>query len=69
MKSLSYYVPFGKKEDNEMITAKAKANLQKLAQLINICSFLIQKKVYLLPRKPKQQQAEKKWVREVPVSN
>jgi hypothetical protein len=59
MKSLSYYVPFGKKEDNEMITVKAKANLQKLAQLINICSFLIQKKIYLPARKPKQQQAEK----------
>jgi len=48
MKSFSYHLPFGKKEDYEMMIADA--NVQKLAQLINICSFLMQKKIYLLAR-------------------
>jgi hypothetical protein len=48
MKSFSYHLPFGKKEDYEMMIADA--NVQKLAQLINICNSLMQKKIYLLAR-------------------
>ncbi len=48
MKSFSCHMPFGKKEDYQKKIMKA--SLEKLTDLIRICGFLMQTKVYLFCR-------------------
>ncbi len=48
MKSFSYHLPYGTKNAYEKEIATA--DLDKLAQLIKICGFLMQTKAYLLSK-------------------
>jgi hypothetical protein len=45
MKAFSYHLPFGLKQAYQ--DRVEHSNLEKLAHLIKICSFLMQTKVYL----------------------
>jgi hypothetical protein len=49
MKSFSYHLPFGTKD--AYVKEIMAADLNKLANLIKICGFLMQTKVYLFWRK------------------
>ena len=49
MKSFSYHLPFGMKKAYKQQIEQL--NLEKLAHLIKICSFLMQTKAYLFWRK------------------